>query len=178
MCIYALSLSLSLCLSLSLSHTHTHTDFCVQNTWAHKYTWRAGSTQREAWSPYGQPKSTETVLTKGRVTHYSVEDPEPRVQRQVWELPSCSSYLSHWCNKIPYKSNLRKKWVNLAYSSGDTVYSSGDGTGREAEATGHTMSRVRKPGWTLEFVFSFLLSPGPQTMGWCHLHLGWVFPPQ
>lgn len=77
-------------------------------------------------------------------------------------------------NNIPDRNNLRKKRFILTHSV--------DGHGGEAMAAGtrraghHHSQEIEGDELQCSGPF-FVLSPGPQTLGWYYLHLGWLCPP-
>lgn len=117
---------------------------------------------REAGSPYVWPEShmRPCVLTTVWKTH------ECGVREKS---ESCINCLSYCCDNMPKKSNLRKKGVTLVYSP--LRWGDGEGTAGEAEAASHTVPTLRKQRVVnagVSFAFSFLSSPGHQSMG-CYI---------
>lgn len=86
-------------------------------------------------------------------------------------IPSCIN-LSHCCDNMPKRSNLRKKEVTLVYSP--PRWGDGKGTAGEAEAASHsvpTLRKLRVVNAGVSFAFSFLFNPGRQSMG-CYVRRG------
>lgn len=85
----------------------------------------------------------------------------------------CTSCFSWDYNKIPDKDDLKKEGFVWAHCL--TCWRRRGGRDVRQMLTLQLQSGSRE-GQTL--VLSFLYCLGPQLMGWCHLHLVWVFPLQ
>lgn len=83
--------------------------------------------------------------------------------------------------KCPTKSSLRKEGFILVHSLRVQSITVGSGGRRELEAADHIACIVRKQ-WGMithaQLTVSFIFSPQPQSIAWCHPQWGWYFQPR